>query len=490
MSTDLDQAENQMSNMEDIENEGSQTSQESRKRLREEELKNHPSKKIKIDDTNEQTTSIDNSEEKLENNSSTNTLNGQADSINGGITSEAPKRVSSLLEKLKLKLETTNQIVQNINKTKKGGRPKKPKSTTPTSTSKNSNAITPSATTKGSKKSGRKTKKDADFLSHASIEFKSAYTLINRLFNHKSAWPFQAPVDVEGLKLYDYLKIIKKPMDLGTIRTNIQTGKYKNIEEIYNDVNLVVTNCKTYNPPKSDFVIMANDIFDEFLQIWPSVIKSKLNNIDTSLEIEKFEISRGKSSRSKRGRKPTPGVPANIPTPVPTTSTTTTKKTKKESNIPAPSATTTTDASITSRKRGRKPATQDTASSISFHEIKKLSVDLGKLDGEQNNKVLSILKKGSSNAYSEEKEEEIEVDLNKVDVSTFRELQAFVRACLENKPKNAYYVKSAEPINGTGEETDTSSDDDSESSTDDDSSDDENKHISAPISMSSIGKYY
>ena len=35
------------------------------------------------------------------------------------------------------------------------------------------------------------------------------------------AWPFLKPVDVQGLGLMDYFQIIKKPMDLGTIKVSL-----------------------------------------------------------------------------------------------------------------------------------------------------------------------------------------------------------------------------------------------------------------------------
>ena len=35
------------------------------------------------------------------------------------------------------------------------------------------------------------------------------------------AWPFYKPVDAEMLGLHDYYEIIKKPMDLGSIKVKI-----------------------------------------------------------------------------------------------------------------------------------------------------------------------------------------------------------------------------------------------------------------------------
>lgn len=43
------------------------------------------------------------------------------------------------------------------------------------------------------------------------------------------AEPFRYPVDYKGLGLFDYPILIKKPMDLSTIKKKIKRNKYKNI---------------------------------------------------------------------------------------------------------------------------------------------------------------------------------------------------------------------------------------------------------------------
>lgn len=42
----------------------------------------------------------------------------------------------------------------------------------------------------------------------------------------KSEW-FLAPVDHVALQLIDYTRIIKRPMDLGTVRKNLESGQYQ-----------------------------------------------------------------------------------------------------------------------------------------------------------------------------------------------------------------------------------------------------------------------
>ena len=55
----------------------------------------------------------------------------------------------------------------------------------------------------------------------------------------------------------DYLSLIKRPMDLGTISKNIQNEQYKFVEQVLNDIQLVWDNCKSYN--HSDSVHHSRD---------------------------------------------------------------------------------------------------------------------------------------------------------------------------------------------------------------------------------------
>jgi len=63
----------------------------------------------------------------------------------------------------------------------------------------------------------------------------------------KNSYAFLEPVDYKGLNLIDYPVIIKKPMDLSTISEKLEDNKYENIEEVYEDIQLIWDNCKKYN---------------------------------------------------------------------------------------------------------------------------------------------------------------------------------------------------------------------------------------------------
>ncbi|XP_076654022.1 homeotic protein female sterile isoform X5 [Halictus rubicundus] len=91
--------------------------------------------------------------------------------------------------------------------------------------------------------------------------------ILKELFSKKHsgyAWPFYKPVDAELLGLHDYHDIIKKPMDLGTVKTKMDNREYKTAQEFASDVRLIFTNCYKYNPPDHDVVAMARKLQDVF----------------------------------------------------------------------------------------------------------------------------------------------------------------------------------------------------------------------------------
>ncbi|KAL4219682.1 Bromodomain-containing protein 4 [Mactra antiquata] len=100
-----------------------------------------------------------------------------------------------------------------------------------------------------------------------SEQLKFCHNLIKEFFTKKHrtyAWPFYKPVDAPLLGLHDYHDIIKKPMDLGTIKTKLENRQYTSAQDFAEDVRLIFTNCYRYNPPDSDVVMMAKQLQDVF----------------------------------------------------------------------------------------------------------------------------------------------------------------------------------------------------------------------------------
>ncbi|KAG8506078.1 LOW QUALITY PROTEIN: Bromodomain-containing protein 2, partial [Galemys pyrenaicus] len=115
--------------------------------------------------------------------------------------------------------------------------------------------------------------------------------VVKTLWKHQFAWPFYQPVDAIKLNLPvsgpgsprgrlgqgavaraqwargdDYHRIIKNPMDMGTIRRRLESGYYWSASECMQDFNTMFTNCYIYNKPTDDIVLMAQALEKIFLQ--------------------------------------------------------------------------------------------------------------------------------------------------------------------------------------------------------------------------------
>uniref|UniRef100_A0A8D3C6V3 ATPase family AAA domain-containing protein 2 n=1 Tax=Scophthalmus maximus TaxID=52904 RepID=A0A8D3C6V3_SCOMX len=69
-----------------------------------------------------------------------------------------------------------------------------------------------------------------------------------RLATDKRFNIFSKPVDIEEVS--DYLEVIRKPMDLSTVMTKIDTHKYLTVKEFLVDIDLICSNALEYNPDK------------------------------------------------------------------------------------------------------------------------------------------------------------------------------------------------------------------------------------------------
>ncbi|XP_057437458.1 transcription factor GTE8-like [Lotus japonicus] len=102
---------------------------------------------------------------------------------------------------------------------------------------------------------------------------KECDSVLKRLMKHQHAWVFNTPVDVVKLNLPDYFSIIKHPMDLGTVKSKLAAGAYKEPSEFADDVRLTFSNAMTYNPPGNDVHIMADTLNKYFEMRWKAIEK-------------------------------------------------------------------------------------------------------------------------------------------------------------------------------------------------------------------------
>ena len=100
------------------------------------------------------------------------------------------------------------------------------------------------------------------------------YKLLLKLNSKKESEFFREPVNWENLRLFDYPKIIKNPMDLQTVKTNLDGFKYTNETEVVADIRLIFLNAMTYNSPGSRVYVHAKSLSDFFESNCSTIFKN------------------------------------------------------------------------------------------------------------------------------------------------------------------------------------------------------------------------
>ncbi|EMP36611.1 Bromodomain testis-specific protein [Chelonia mydas] len=90
--------------------------------------------------------------------------------------------------------------------------------------------------------------------------------VMKAMWRHNFSWPFHQPVDAAALNLPDYYNIIKKPMDLSTIKKRLEHNYYTKATDCIEDFKTMFTNCYVYNKPGDDIVFMAQELEKVFMQ--------------------------------------------------------------------------------------------------------------------------------------------------------------------------------------------------------------------------------
>ncbi|GLU04034.1 hypothetical protein SLE2022_212010 [Rubroshorea leprosula] len=251
--------------------------------------------------------------------------------------------------------------------------------------------------------------------------FKSCSALLERLMKHKHGWVFNAPVDVQGLGLHDYYSIIKQPMDLGTIKSRLNKNWYKSPREFAEDVRLAFRNAMTYNPKGQDVHIMAEQLSKIFEEKWV--------NIEADYNRERFNAENEIGLPLFTPRR----APSMLPAPLDmrrildrSESMTHPVDLRTKSFSSTPSGRTPTPK----KPKAKDPHKRD----MTYEEKQKLSDNLQNLPSEKLDNIVQIIKKRNSALFQHD--DEIEVDIDRVDTETLWELDRFVTNYKKSLSKN------------------------------------------------------
>ena len=82
---------------------------------------------------------------------------------------------------------------------------------------------------------------------------------------------FTFRVDYLALGIPDYPKVIRRPMDLGSMKRKLDAGQYSSSNAFENDFKLLINNCFTYNPPMTPVHKMGEQVQHVFYDMWQNL---------------------------------------------------------------------------------------------------------------------------------------------------------------------------------------------------------------------------
>ncbi|EOA40282.1 hypothetical protein CARUB_v10009010mg [Capsella rubella] len=260
--------------------------------------------------------------------------------------------------------------------------------------------------------------------------FKNCNSLLTKLMKHKCGWVFNVPVDAKGLGLHDYHTIVKQPMDLGTVKTNLGKNLYKSPLDFAEDVRLTFNNAILYNPVGHDVHRFAEVLLNMFEEKWVS-IEMQYDNLHRKFKPTRdIEFSAPVSTIAPSVEPlPAPSPSPSPPPPPPPELENRTWERDESMTIQLQPATVNTAP--------EKPEEEEapvTNRDLTLEEKRRLSEELQDLPYDKLETVVQIIKK--SNPELSQQDDEIELDIDSVDINTLWELYRFVTGYKESLSKN------------------------------------------------------
>ncbi|KAH7921257.1 hypothetical protein BV22DRAFT_1114517 [Leucogyrophana mollusca] len=261
---------------------------------------------------------------------------------------------------------------------------------------------------------------------------------------------FYEPVDPVKLDIPTYHKVIKKPMDMSTMRKKLENHEYPNASKFFDDFKLMIRNCFTFNPPGTPVNQAGIELQRLFDEKWKSL--PQLHD-GSDEEEEEEEYDESDDERARRIATMEAQIESmrnnilNLKTKPPPK-----EKKKKEKKEKAATASTSKASSSranktfaagngSTKRKGKKQMLEDDV--LSFEQKKDLSEAITKLDGTKLEKVIQIIHEGVPEIRDSTEEIELEIDLLPVHVLT--KLYNFVLRPLRQPP-----VKRNRTGKGTG----------------------------------------
>ncbi|KAK1418257.1 hypothetical protein QVD17_27400 [Tagetes erecta] len=290
---------------------------------------------------------------------------------------------------------------------------------------------------------------------------KNCRQVLNKLMKHKLSWVFNKPVDAVALGLHDYHQIIKRPMDLGSVKSNLSKNLYSSPLDFAADVRLVFENAMLYNPKTDEVHVMADQLLMYFeglfrpIQAKLATTRDKVNEFSAVDELDGSswdDIQTPERSKKLKSSEPVvsnvsnkqnhstasnPIVPTVVQSPVRTQSPM--QAAEPEPVKPLSTATRGAVAKLP------KPRAKDlNKREMNMEEKQKLGLGLQSMPPEKMPQLLQIIRKRNDQLAQEG--DEIELDIEALDTETLWELDRFVtnwKKLVSKTKRQALLVTSA-----------------------------------------------
>ncbi|XP_022098664.1 BRCA2-interacting transcriptional repressor EMSY-like isoform X2 [Acanthaster planci] len=137
---------------------------------------------------------------------------------------------------------------------------------------------------------------------------RAAFNLLQRVMRFRGAnrskgdlnaasW-FTRPVAASEAPGYN--RVIKYPMDFGTVKRKLENGRYDNFADFHNDMMLVHNNCVQYNPPGHEIRRDCEEVFQFYTAEYKKLIErwEKLSPKKPKVEDQRSDKGKSIASRS------------------------------------------------------------------------------------------------------------------------------------------------------------------------------------------------
>ncbi|KAK1354407.1 hypothetical protein POM88_047663 [Heracleum sosnowskyi] len=230
--------------------------------------------------------------------------------------------------------------------------------------------------------------------------------ILAKLMNSRHGWVFNEPVDVVAFGLKDYYEIVKRPMDLGTVKSKLNKRVYKDSLDFAKDVELTFNNALAYNEKGDEVHTMATDLLDMFRKL---------------MAYKKFEAERVIVDHQKFSKPSAEFTQSRVVSSKPV-------KLCEEADKKSVSKQKGMVSEATENPRMRRE--------MRTSERDKLGMALLDLAEEYVDEILEIVAKRNSNMSTPAEDGEIELDIETLDNETLWDLNEFARLKLKAEQKN------------------------------------------------------